>query len=254
MGDQWGSVRTTEGELVVDDDALRIRRTPRGFLRGQRARWRNRGGWARISAAGRVSAFLTLPVFAAWRFAGLAGTTAGSVAFALFMLALSGAVPLWLHYSRETAVPLSAVEAVAIDPEDRELTVTHDPMAADPSEGRLYYVGDDLGWSLLTTESVETDLSLRSDDDVRAARTLFRTADVVETVETADSASDTDTEYRYETVGGVVCCPDCGRQVSPADRACSVCGAALRVEQPVDPNPRERAPEGRDTREPAVEF
>jgi len=251
MGDQWGTVRTTEGELVVDDDAFRIQRTPRGFLRGQRARWRNRDRWDRLGAAGQVGAFLAFFVVLAWRLMDLAGPTAGSVPYTLFMIALSVALPLWLHYYRETAIPLSAVEDVTVDPEERTLTITHDPMATDPSEGRLYYVGDDLGVSLLTPESVETDLSLRTDDDLRAARTLLRRADLSTTV---DSASDSETTYRYETVGGVVCCPDCGRQVSPADRACSVCGTALRVEQPTDPDPRERRDRDRDAREPAMEF
>ena len=257
MGDEWGTVRTTEGELVVGDDALRIRKTPRKFLRGQAARWRRRGYREKVSGALKVAGFLFVPLFLAGRFYDLSGRSLDAFVVYLLLLSVLGVGQFWARHVRGTRIPFSAVEDVALDTDDRELTITHDPTAVDEGDSRWYYLGEDPWRSVLAPERIETDLSLRTDDDVRDARTTLRSAGGVDAV-VDDSGPETETERRFVTHSGAVFCPDCGTQVSPSDRTCPACGYGLRVERPVDADAvdeddsRDRGRE--QDWEPAVEF
>jgi hypothetical protein len=158
-----------------------------------------------------------------------------------------GLVQLWRKHVRGTVVPLSAIKDVTLDTDDQEHTIVHDadsrPSVLGGNGGQRWFLSDDL-FSIFVTGETETTLTLRTADDVREARTIFRTTGLAEDLGVPRSgAEETETEYRFDTRNGVVFCEQCGSQVSPSDRTCPACDYALRVEQPVSADARELSTE-----------
>jgi hypothetical protein len=226
----WGSFRTTTGEVSVGDDAIRIDRSPRVFIRGQLSRWRRGSSAERATALVRITGFLFGHVLLLYRL--LAIGEAGTLATLLSSLCLAavGVGAFWVTYLRATTVPLAAVTRVTVDADERELVVVVDPeQRATGSDARGRVCALDRLVSLLWSDDARTTLPLRSEDDVRAARAVFRTRGVLVA---DDPVGPVETVRRVTTRGGAVFCEDCGTQVSPADRTCPACDYALRVERP----------------------
>ncbi|WP_380681287.1 hypothetical protein [Salinigranum sp. GCM10025319] len=247
----WGSVRTVEGELSVGDEALHVSKSPRTFLRGQFARLRYGDRWEGVAALFRIAGFLVLPLLVASRLYTAPWGSLGLAALVSLGLAVLGLVPFYANHVRGTTIPLSTIEDVTLDADEREVTITH------VTEGRLSRLsdrddgdGDDRGWfgsdrlrSLFGEHETETTLTLRSTDDVRAVRSIFRTRRLVDGVELEEPES-TETTYRIDTERGVAFCERCGSQVSPGEPTCPACDYALRVERPAgDRRERERSTE-----------
>lgn len=247
----WGSVRTAEGELSVGDEALHVSNSPRAFLRGQLARLRHGGRWEGTAALFRIAGFLVLPLLVAIRLSTAPWGSLGLAALVSLGLAVLGLVPFYANHVRGTTIPLSTIEHVTLDADDREVTITH------VTEGRLSRLsttddgdGTDRGWpgsdrlrSLFGERETETTLTLRSADDVRAVRSIFRTRGVIDGVD-LEEPEPTETAYRIDTERGVAFCERCGSQVSPGEGTCPACDYALRIERPAgDRRERERSPE-----------
>lgn len=224
MDRSLGTVRTGRGELVVEPDALHLRKSPREFLTGQGARFREGTMRQRLRAVRAIGALLLFLALLGYHLLDAAGTTAG---LALLMTALyvGGTVHQFREqYVTDTHIPRSEIEDVTLDPDDRELTVehTHDP-------GRL---------PSLTPGSRETTLELPGYDEFREAKTLLRLVRPDDEFE-ADTHRDRDREYveydyRVETRDGVVFCEACDARVSPSDDRCPSCNVRLRVERVVE--------------------
>ena len=246
MDHGWGSFRTTEGDVSVGDEALRIHRSPRKFLQGQRSRWRNGNRWEQLKTTVQIVLFLVVvPLSASMQ---LHGAIGGVHRDRCARLVGRRRQPrrFLARRVRGIAVPLSAIEDVTLDTDDRELTIVHDaegrPSVLGGAAGKQWFLSDD-PFSVFATGETETTLTLRTADDAREARTVFRTKGIAEDLD-APKGSTTETEYRFETKDGVVFCGQCGSQVSPSDRTCPACDHALRVERP----------KNADSREPATEF
>ena len=246
MNHGWGSFRTTEGDVSVGDEVLRIDRSPRKFLRGQRSRWRNEGPEQRLKTVARLVLFLFLPLSTVMQFYGVAEVPVLATALVSLGVVIS-LVTFWAKRVRGTAVPLSAIEDVTLDTDDQELTIIHDaegrPSVLGGDAGKEWFLSDDL-FSIFATGETETTLTLRTADDAREARTVLRTRGVVDDLDTPRAAEETETEYRVETRNGAVFCEQCGSQVSPNDRTCPSCDHVLQIERP----------KNADSREPAMEF
>jgi len=239
-----GRFRTTDGEVSVDDEAVRIHRRPKTYLRSQFARWYSSGYAGRAVAACKVGLFLSIPVLLFSRVFLASGSDGSELAFALVALA-GGLFTVWRRFYRPTEIPLADVSDVTLDPDERTLTVTFDaggrlfgPGGRKEGRGLKSYWSDDpfRGFETGTTERTTR---LPTDDDVREARSAFRLVDL----DVGDPPAETDTEYRVVTESGVVFCESCRSQVSPSDRACPACGYELHVHSPVEPDRRERSVE-----------
>ena len=138
MDHGWGSLRTTEGDVSVGDEVLRIHRSPRKFLQGQHSRWRHGNRWEQLKATVQIVLFLVVvPLSASMQLYGAVG--ASIVIAALVSLGVVTLVGFWAKRVRGTAVPLSAIEDVTLDTDDRELTIVHD------AEGRPSVLGGAAG-------------------------------------------------------------------------------------------------------------
>ncbi|EMA38091.1 zinc ribbon domain-containing protein [Halococcus hamelinensis] len=250
MDGGWGSFRTIDGSASVGDDALRIERSPRKFLRGQRTRWHDGGRKRQLVAVGKLLGFLLPLLFAIYQASAMLDTTIGTVAaLSLALVALDPLHRLWKR-TRSTRIELSTIERVALDETGRELRVTHD------RAGRLARLDVRVrrwlsarGFSATDGTATETTLTLLTDDDVRAARTALRTRGIHVTVDSPEdeNETETETEYHYEIRNGVVFCERCESQVSPNDRTCPSCERPLKVERTTEPDRRA-------SREPAIEH
>jgi|AntDeeMinimDraft_5_1070356.scaffolds.fasta_scaffold22311_1 hypothetical protein len=246
MNHGWGSFRTTEGDVVVGDEVLRIDRSSRKFLQGQRSRWRHGSHEERLKAAARIVLFLILFLSTASQLYRITEAPTVLAVLAVFGF-VAGLVGFWAKRVRGTAVPLSAIEGITLDTDERELTIVHDansrPSVLGGKGGQQWFPTDDL-FSIFVTGETETTLTLRTADDAREARTIFRTRGIVEDIDTPKSGvEETETEYHFETKNGVVFCEQCGSQVSPSDRTCPACDHALRVERAKNDDSRELSTE-----------
>ena len=225
---------------------LRIHRSPRKFLQGQRSCWRHGNHWEQLKATARIVLFLILSLSTAAQLYRI--TEAPTLLVILTVLGLAASlVTFWTKRVRGAAVPLSAIENVTLDTDDhRELTIVHDaggrPSVLGGAAGKRWFLSDD-PFSVFATGETETTLTLRMADDAREARTVFRTRGIAEDIDRQSDAGETETEYRFETKGGVMFCEQCGSQVSPSDRTCPACDHALRVERPKNADSRELATE-----------
>ena len=246
MDHGWGSFRTTEGDVSVGDEVLRIHRSPRKSIQGQRSRWRHGNRREQLKATARIVLFLILSLSTAAQLYRI--TEAPTLLVILTVLGLAASlVTFWTKRVRGAAVPLSAIENVTLDTDDhRELTIVHDaegrPSVLGGAAGKRWFLSDD-PFSVFATGETETTLTLRTADDAREARTVFRMRGIAEDIDRQSDAGETETEYRFETKGGVVFCEQCGSQVSPSDRTCPACDHALRVERPKNADSRELATE-----------
>lgn len=219
MSESSWQFRTTEGVVTVRDDAIAVSAAPSRFLAGQVARWRHGGTDERLKVAFRAVAFV-LSLFSIHQGvevaeSGLAGLTPWSLLYVAGSVLLVGTL-LHRHF-RETTIPRDALRSVTLDEDGRELTVTH-----DAPDGPL---------SAFRGEETETSFTLPSDDDLREAREILRLRSVeVETVEERETV----TEHRLVTRDGATFCENCDAHVSPNDRHCRRCGAALHVEREVE--------------------
>ena len=241
MDHGWGSFRTVDGDVSVGHDVIRIDNAPTKFLRGQHTRWRNGNRGQRLAAVCRVLAFLWLPLYAIYQISTAFELSVGVAAALSFSTIAISLVGFWLKHLRGTEIRLSSVENVALDTDERELTVTHD------ADGRLAVLGDtgsqnwfapDDGLSMFEKGETKTHLTLRTDDDVREARTVLRTRGIPVDIDAPEPK--TEIEHRFETKNGVVFCEQCGSQVSPNDTNCPVCEYTLRVERRVTDDSHER--------------
>jgi len=209
--DSW-RFRVTSGAVTVREDAIGIRSTPGYFLAGQRNRWRHGDPWERgtlvVSAGGLLSSILgTAYHFSQVGAAGVGLRSAPHV-FAVVLFAYV----VWSNHVGETTIPLSTVEAITLDEDERRLVVRHEP--------NHDYVGS------LRSDPAETKLSMPTEDDVREAREIFRLRGI--DVE-APSTGALETTYRVIVKNGVCFCERCRSQVSPSDGTCPACGYAIRV-------------------------
>lgn len=248
MGGHGGSFRAAIGEVSVDGDAVRINEEPRAHVRRQVARWRHGGRWGRARAAFRIGTVLIVPPLLLLRLAEAWDTaTAGMLAVVLTLTGLQIA-SMWRHYTRETEIPLSDVSKVALDPDERELTVQFDAGSrlGPPDGAGIKTYRSDEPMQLFETGETERRMTLPTGDDVRDARSAFHLVgiDVDESAGASEGSrhdGETETEYRVTTRKGAVFCEQCGSQVSPSDRTCPSCEYTLRIERPVDDDRRERA-------------
>ena len=240
MSQGWGAFHTTEGDVSVADSAIRISRSPRKFLRGQLARWRHGSAAQRVQALTRIIGFCSLPLLLVWSLSAASEMPLElALVFSLSLLLFS-VVPFWSTHFRETTIPLSSIEEITLDTETRELVIVQDrssgaaPLDNSGFGGRILRTY--LGW---TTESggSKTTLKLRSSDDIRTAKSVFRSRKSLAGFELT-TPTQTETEYRVTSENGVVFCADCGKQVSPNDRTCPSCGYALRVQRLVESDTR----------------
>lgn len=245
MAHGWGTIRTIEGEITVGDDAIRIHKSPRKFLQGQRSRWQNGTRWQQLMAAIGIGSLLLIPFFVVARLTSFSEMPVELVVYFSFVLVFFSVIPFWLRHFRETKIPLSAIEDATLDTDERELTVIHDVGSGLPIVGsdgdRRWFLSDD-PFSLFAKGEVETKLTLRTADDVHKARTVFRTRGITDDLD-VPKAGETEMEYRVDTKGGVVFCEHCGTHVSPSDKVCPACEYMLHVEQPVETDSRELAKE-----------
>lgn len=245
MAHGWGTIRTTEGEITVDDDAIQIHKSPRKFLRGQLSRWQDGSRWQQLKAVVGIGGLLLVPFFIVARLTSFSGMSIEWVVYFSFVLILFNILPFWLRHFRGTRIPLSAIEDATLDTGERRLTITHDVGSGLPVRNsdvdRRWFPSDD-PFSLFAKGEVNTELILRTVDDVREARTVFRTRGITDDLE-APKSGEPETKYRVDTKGGVVFCEQCGSQVSPSDKTCPACEYLLRVEQQVESGSRELAKE-----------
>ena len=236
MSQGWGTFHTTKGDVSVGDSAIRINRSPRKFLRGQLAQWRHGSIAQRIQALIRIIGFGSLPLFLVWSLSTAWEMPLGLALFFSLSLLLFSVIPFWSTHFRETTIPLSSIEEITLDTETRELVIVQDQSSgAQPVDNSGF--GDRilrtyLGW-MTETGGSETRLKLRSSEDIRTVKSIFRSRKSLAGFELR-KPTQTETEYRVTSKNGVVFCADCGRQVSPSDRTCPSCGYALRVQRPVE--------------------
>jgi hypothetical protein len=238
MSQGWGTFHTTEGEVAVADSAIRINRSPRKFLRGQFAQWRQGSFARRIQALVRIIGFCSLPLFFVWSLSTVSEMPLGLALFFSLSLLLFSVVPFWSTHFRETTIPLSSIEEISLDTETRELVIVQDQSGGAPpvDDGGF---GDRilrpyLGW-ITGAGGSKTTLTLRSSEDIRKVKSVFRSRTSLAEFELT-KPTQTETEYRVTSKNGVVFCADCGTQVSPSDRTCPSCGYVLRLRRPVEPD------------------
>lgn len=243
MDGGWGIVRTTEGEITITDDSIRIRRTPKKFLRGQVARWRNEERWQKIKAVLGIIGLLLFPLFVANNLYSLPEMTHSLAVFASLVIVVLSLLQFWMKYLRKRKIPLTTIENVTVDTARRELTITHHIdgfLAVLDKETRQKWLINGGLLSLFAKGESNTTLTLRTADDVRKVRTIMRTRGIVEDIDTLEpEGKGTETVYRVNTENGVVFCECCDSQVSPNDGVCPSCGYALRVAQPLESDSRE---------------
>ena len=213
MSDGWGSVRVVAGVLTVDDDAIRLRSTPRLFLAGQVDRLRTDEPRHRLRALGTIVAFLVAPLLLVGGLYRLTTAGVGWLAFVEIVSLGTGAATIWHQHLRETVVPLDSVREVIIGQDDRRLELVH-----APRDGLL---------SRFRTDPRRRGHRFRTAEDGRRARELFR----LRGIDVVDGDARSEVTYRIETRGGVCFCEQCGGQVSPSDSACPACEYKLRVRQ-----------------------
>jgi hypothetical protein len=238
MTRHWGTVRTTEGEVVVDWDGVVIDRSPRKFLAGQFTRSRDGRLPGRMHARFKILFFLVTPALVAIQLVWSAGSSYPLHPWLSYLIVGLPLVSTAVYHFRPTRIPRSAVTEMALDVADRELTLTYETesrvdllrfQTGMPSGAREF------GGELVTPTGHEAtvQLTLPSESAVQDARTILGTttlADEVTVREPGEHRSDGETTYRVETDRGAVFCGRCGRQVSPADNVCSACEYRLRVD------------------------
>lgn len=223
MSDSSWGFRTTQGAVTVGGDAIRIRSTPRAFLAGQRARWRNGTAWERakilfFAVSGLWSLVQVATIFDSTLDVGPVGV-AGLSALGVLLTV----VGLFFWLGHEITIPRSAVETVALEEDDRTLTIVYE------STGRLDALARRLGLRsipLSDGRSKQTH-TLPADSDVQDAREILRLRGIA--LDSPDSETGTETSYRVDVERGVCFYEDCGSQVSPTDSDCPSCGYALNV-------------------------
>mgnify|MGYP000521892556 CR=1 FL=1 len=213
MSDGWGDSRVVAGVLAVGDDAIRIRSTPRLFLAGQIERLRTDEPRHRLRALGSIALFLLGPLALVGGLYRLTDAGVGWLAFVEIVSLGTGAATIWHQHLRETVVPLDAVRAVTIGPDNRRLELVH-----APRNGLL---------ARLRSAPRRRRHRFRTPEDGRRARELFRLREI----DVVDGDDRSEVTYRIVTTGGVCFCERCGGQVSPNDRACPACEYQLRVRQ-----------------------
>lgn len=223
MDQGWGSFRTTEGDVSVGNNTLQISKTPKKFLRGQLSHRQKGDHSQQIAAIFRIFWFLLFPLYTIYQLYMAFGMSIGVVASLSFITIATNIVGFWMKHFRGTRIQLSDIEDIVLDVDNRELTITHN------ATGRLDVFG--------RNES-KTNLILRTTEDVREARAMFRMRGI-----SVSKPEETETKYRVNTKNGVVFCEQCGSQVSPSNRTCSVCDYALRIEQAVADDSQELATE-----------
>lgn len=210
--------QTTEGVVTVRHDAIVVHSRPWQFLAGQRARWRHGDRSERVRTVGSLVAFFGI-FYTAFRLTEFFGQLA-SGSTRLLVTAFAAAIVVysfWREHASDTTIPRTAIESIALDEADRELTIAHD------EQQRLRRA--------LSGDETETSLTLPSMDDVREAKEVLQLRSF--DVERVEDAVETVTEHRFVTRQGASFCPGCDRRVSPNDRTCGRCGTVLRYERPV---------------------
>ncbi|MFB6227227.1 MAG: hypothetical protein ABEH88_01365 [Halobacteriales archaeon] len=236
MRGSWGTFRAETGDVSVSPDAIRIHRSPRRYLQGVGLRWRHGDRWQRAWMV--MFLLFVIGLLSIWPLA-MWDETIDMVsrrAIGGLLLSYSWLLQMTVRFglqSRDVTIPLSAVTDVTLDAEERELTITHD-------ESRRL---DFSTWGAGTTEE---SLTLPTDDDVRDARTVLRTVDIVEEIEPSESG-ETETAYRVDERSGVLFCERCGSQVSPTHATCPACDYALQVERAVEADSRRSDRRDRNT-------
>ncbi len=240
MASEWGQFRTTEGEVVVTDGAIRIDRTPTGYLSAQLARWRRGSLQTRVRALARVLGLAMFAAYVLYRVHRMLSVNPGVLAtLPLGFLAFT-LVPFWITHGRATTIRWGEISAVTLDLEDRDLTITHEVSSrlavAYGAVGQSSKGGAYLG-TLFDPGEVRTTLRLTAAEEGRAARDTIRATPLESQFEVRRHGADDPegrTVYRVETVDGVVFCERCESQVSPADETCPNCDYRLRVQRPHD--------------------
>jgi len=231
-------VRVTDGKLVVENDALRIDRTPLKFLKGQASVVKHGDDADRLRALGSFAGLVLLPVLVyvnALVFAENPTTLDGRWSALTVTVVLAG---LSLNYLLQSVVPTAAIEEISLVRDDRELTIRYRGDRAAlrvPVLGRvnaLHGVKRYLPFSWVGSDVTETTFRLRSDEDVRAATRAFQLTGLGDVFEASDQPSEERRTFRRERVTvdrGVVFCGRCESQVSPSDDTCPSCDYSLRV-------------------------
>jgi hypothetical protein len=204
--------RVTRGVVTVREDAIGIRSTPGYFLAGQRSRWRYGGRWEQgklvVSTGGLLSSILGTAYHVSQVGVGGVGLRSAPHVFAVGMFAYM----FWSNHVGETTIPLSTVDTITLDEEEGTLVITH-----EPNHG---YFGS------LRNETIETTLSIPTEDDVREATEIFR----LRGIDVEEPGTEVlETTYRVIVKRGVCFCERCRSQVSPSDGTCPACGYAIRV-------------------------
>lgn len=244
MDHGWGSFRTIGGDVSVGHDSIRIDRSPAKFLRGQRSRWRHGNRRQQLFATVKTLVFLVVPIYAVYQLSTISGTSIGVMAAVLIASVVFNLFAHWRRHSRTTTIRLSEIDTVALDTDERELTITHDASGRFTrltDGGDSDWFGSDGQFSLVENGDTETSVTLLADDDVREARASLQTRGIPVDIDAPEPK--TKMEYHFETKNGVVFCDRCNSQVSPNDRHCPRCGRTLRVEQPVEGGSRELSTE-----------
>jgi hypothetical protein len=242
MDQGWGSFRITDGDVSVSDDTVRIHKTPKKFLHAQLSHWEDRSRWRQITAVVRIAGFLLLSLSIIQQVYNIFNMPVGLVAFFYFSVVAIEIYMVWKKHLRETRIPLSAIDDVTLDTDERELTITHDTerrsSVVDDNSSQRWSLRDSLS-NFLEMNKTGTTMTLRTADDIRKVRTVFRTRGISEGVASKHEGTETETKYRVDTKKGVVFCGRCGSQVSPSDRDCPTCDYTLGVEQSAETNAQE---------------
>lgn len=230
MGDGSWQFRTTRGTVTVGSDAITIRATPRAFLAGQRARWRDGTDRERAKSLFAVVGVLAWAVLVVTNVGSLLDIGTVTAAIAAGLSIATGVLGLWVTLLRTATIPRSTVESVSIDPADRTLTIVHEPTGRLAALSRWLWGRStplsDGQWRWTTT--------LPTDENVREARDSFRLRGIA--LDPPENGTGTETSYRVDVESGVCFCENCGSQVSPADSDCPSCGYALHVEEETRPD------------------
>lgn len=213
MSNGWGQFHLTTGRVVVGDDAVRIRSTPRDLLAGQVALFRQGGAVQRLKVLARVAAALLAPVFVVITLYQVVAADLDVQVVTQAATLVAATASLWHRYGRETRIPIDAIREVTIGAGDRRFEIVYDRRHGPFS------------WYLEGPGSKSR--RFRTAADARRASEILQARGI----EGAPEADDGPTTYRVETRKGVVFCEECGSQVSPNDRRCPACDYALRSER-----------------------
>lgn len=207
------SFRTTTSIVTVHDDAITTRSTPGKFIAGQSLRWRHGSRKEQVKAAFRVVGFVASIVTFLQHLSLIADS--GVQWASLFYVSSVGffGYSLWRNYGRQTTISRSAINSVTLDPESRELTVTH-----REEHGPVSVFRDDI---------TETTFPIATEDDLRKAREALRLRGIE--FEPAAAESDTETVHRIVSENGGHHCERCDALVTPNDKVCPNCEYALWV-------------------------